>query len=231
MEQNRSPESNKRQSILLDLSLFILDLLDARKLRENAEMRDHILEVPSALVLMLRDSRVGSPVLFLLIYALLVKTIQKYKDRPINDPRIINLVNSPDYTVRRKAWKITQQFYDEFSTLIDIAPQDTLPEELNQSDYKNKGESSDFPIKRYDAIGSFSHEDQKRLQEIYTSELNLPEHPLYDLYFSQIYHAQAFGVTAEEKILPCRTVSLDDETFNIISRWKGKNELAVCRSD
>lgn len=85
-------------------------------------------------------------------------------------------------------------------------------------------ESSKFSIRRYDSVGSFSQEDQKRLRGIYTLELDLPEHPLYDLYFSQIYHAQAIGLTVDTN-LPRRTVSLEDETFNVLSKWKGKARL------
>ncbi len=224
MEQNQTQKNNPQETILLDLSLFILDLLDTQKIQKNAAIRNHILEVPSALVLMLRDSRVGSPVLFLFIYSLLVKTIKKYRDKHINDRRIANLINSPDHTVRGEAWKITQRLFDEFSSLIDIAPKVPLPDDLTKAEHENKRESSDYPIRRYDSIGSFSHEDQKRLQEIYTKELNLPEHPLYDHYFSQIYHAQAFGATVESS-LPRKTVSLDDETFKIVSKWKGETKL------
>lgn len=224
MNQNQTPTNNIQQAIILDLSLFILDLLDSRKIKERTEIRDHILEVPSALVLMLRDSRVGDPTLFLFIYSLLVKTINKYKEKQITDRRIARLIDSPDFAVRGEAWRITQQLFDEFSSLIDIAPRETLSEDLRNQESEYSGEKIDYPIRRYDAIGSFSQEDQKYLQGIYTAELNLPVHPLYDLYFSQIYHAQTVGLTQESRILR-RTVALDDETFNIVSEWKGKTKL------
>jgi|GEM_PF-3796951 len=173
---------------------------------------------------MLRDSRVGDPTLFLFIYSLLVKTINKYKERRIIDQRIVRLVNSPDFAVRGEAWRITQRLFDEFSSLIDIAPRDTLPEDLMNQEAEDSGDNVVYPIRRYDAIGSFSQEDQKLLQGIYSRELNLPEHPLYDLYFPQIYHAQAVGLTQETRLLR-RTVALDDETFKIVSDWKGKTKL------
>jgi len=224
MQPNQPPRNNIRQVVMLDLSLFILDLLDSRKIQSRAEIRDHILEVPSALVLMLRDSRVGDPTLFLFIYSLLVKTIKKYKEKRISDQRIARLVDRPDFVVRGEAWRITQRLFDEFSPLIDIAPRATLSEDLRDQESENRKETTDYPIRRYDAIGSFSQEDQKLLQGIYTTELNLPEHPLYDLYFSQIYHAQSVGLTQESN-LRRRTVALDDETFNIVSEWKGKTKL------
>lgn len=213
MQPNQPARNNNiRQAVMLDLSLFILDLLDARIIQERAEIRDHILEVPSALVQMLRDSRVGSPILFLFVYSLLVKVINQYKEKQVTDQRITRLVDSPDYTVRGEASRITQRLFDEFSSLIDLESKTTSLDDIEK------------PIRRYDAIGSFSRDDQRRLQEIYTRELNLPEHPLYDQYFSQIYHAQAVGLVTESS-LRRRTVSLGDETFEIISRWKGETEL------
>lgn len=47
---------------------------------------------------------------------------------------------------------------------------------------------------------------------------------MYDLYFSQIYHAQTVGGIGEPRALR-RTVSLEDETFKIVSEWKGKTKL------
>jgi len=71
MVQNQASPNKTRHAIILDLSLFILDLLDKNKIRQNVTTQGDILEVPSALVEMLRDSRVGSPVLFLFVYSLL----------------------------------------------------------------------------------------------------------------------------------------------------------------
>ncbi|MBK9927833.1 MAG: LysM peptidoglycan-binding domain-containing protein [Anaerolineales bacterium] len=218
MEPSQTSNNTPRQAILLDLSLFILDFLDTNKIKESASIRDHILEVPSALVQMLRDSRVGSPILFLFIYALLVKTINKYRAKQITDSRIVRLVNSRDYEVRGEAWRITQKLFEEFSSLIDIVPKSALPEDINEPEYKS--DDSEYPIRRYDFIGSFSHEEQLRLQQIYTRELNLPVHPLYDQYFSQVFHAQSIGV-ADVTTPRRRSVSLDEETFKIVSDWKG----------
>lgn len=215
--------NNPKQSILLDLSLFIIDLLDTNKIQKNATSNDHILEVPSALVQMLRDSRVGSPTLFLFIYSLLIKTINKYKLQQINDSRIAKLATSPDYVIRGEAWRTTQNLFNQFSSLIDIAPKTDLPYTPNPPAEINNG-NSNFPIRRYDFIGPFSNEDQLRLQAIYTRELNLPTHPLYDQYFSQIYHAQSIGIT-DVSTPRRRTVSLDEETFNIVSKWKGHEPL------
>lgn len=79
MQPNQPPRNNVRQAVILDLSLFILDLLDPKKIQSRAEIGDHLLEVPSALVLMLRDSRVGDPTLFLFIYSLLKKQFANIK--------------------------------------------------------------------------------------------------------------------------------------------------------
>lgn len=221
MVQSQIPPSGTRQAIILDLSLFILDLLDKNKIRQNVTTRGDILEVPSALVEMLRDSNVGSPVLFLFVHSLLTKTVKKYREKQIADPRVANLVNRSDYAVRGDAWKITRLLYDEFSPLIDIAPTSTLRENLSETENAYTRGDENYPIRRYDSIGSLSREDQRRLQEIYTSELGLPEHPLYDQYFSQIYHAQTIGGIEGSDLLR-KVVSLDEETFNVVSKWKGK---------
>ena len=220
MTQNHPQKSTPQQAIILDLSLFIIDLLDKNKIQQNVTIRGDLLEVPSALVEMLRDSRVGSPVLFLFVYSLLVKTITKYREKRINDPRIAYLINSPDQVVRGEAWKITKRLYDEFASLIDIAPNNTLSENLGKKENAYTRENPIYPIRRYDSIGSFSREEQKHLQEIYTSELGLPEHPLYDQYFSQIYHAQTVGGIGESHLLR-KSISLDEETFNVVAKWKG----------
>lgn len=138
MQPNQPQRNSVQQAIILDLSLFILDLLDPRKIRLSAESRDYILEVPSALVLMLRDSRVGDPTLFLFIYSLLVKTINKYKEKRITDQRIVRLVDSPDFAIRGEAWKISQRLFDEYSSLIDIAPRSTLSDDLQDQNQYSK---------------------------------------------------------------------------------------------
>jgi hypothetical protein len=219
--QKIPPRKNTpQQAIILDLSLFIIDLLDKNKIQQNVTTRGDLLEVPSALVEMLRDSRVGSPVLFLFVYSLLIKTITKYREKQINDPRIAHLINSSDQVVRGEAWEITKQLYDEFSSLIDIVPNNTSSENLSGTENVRLDKDPIYPIRRYDSIGSLSREDQKHLQEIYTSELGLPEHPLYDQYFSQIYHAQTVGGIGESHLLR-KAISLDEETFNVVAKWKG----------
>jgi hypothetical protein len=225
MTQNQIPQNNPQQAIILDLSLFILDLLDKNKIQQNVTLRNDLLEVPSALVEMLRDSRVGSPILFLFVHSLLVKIKKKYREKQIDDPRIANLVSKSDHVVRADAWKITKRLYDDFSPLIDIAPNASLSENIGEEENTStRRESTNYPIRRYDSIDSFSHEDQRRLQEIYTKELGLPKHPLYDQYFAQIYHAQTAGEIGEARLLR-KTVSLDEETFKIVSKWKGETHI------
>jgi LysM repeat protein len=224
MVQNQASPNKTRQAIILDLSLFILDLLDKNKIRQNVTTQGDILEVPSALVEMLRDSRVGSPVLFLFVYSLLAKTVERYREKQIADPRITNLIRGPDYVVRSKAWEIAQSLYDEFASLIDVAPRTTLLEEIGETKGENTKDRSDYPIRRYDFIGSLPREEQSRLRGIYTSELGLPEHPLYDQYFAQIYHAQTVGEVDGNRV-PHKAVSLDDDTFQVVAKWKGKVKL------
>ncbi len=89
---------------------------------------------------------------------------------------------------------------------------------------QKKSKTHKFPIRRHDAIGTLSSYDQTRLQDAYVFELNLPRHDLYDLYFAQIYHAQSVGVQ-DNKYIPEITISLENDIFRVISRWKGTREL------
>ena len=182
-------QRTQKQAILLDLSLFILDILDADKIKKNIIAHDHILEVPSALVLMMRDLKSGSPTLFLFIHSLLNKLIQKHQGKPNSDQRIVMLLNSSAHQIRERAWRASQNLYNNFSPLIEgVLSNASLS---NQPEYES-GKAT-HSIKRYDLVGTFSDKEQKKLQGAYTKELSLPKHPLYDLYFAQIYHAQATG--------------------------------------
>ena len=210
----------QKQAILLDLSLFILDILDADKIKKNIIAHDHILEVPSALALMMRDLKSGSPALFLFIHSLLNKFIQKHQGKQNNDPRIVTILNSSAHQIRERAWRASQNLYDNFAPLIEGVLSDASLS--NQPEYE-RGEVI-YSIKRYDFVGVFSDKEQKKLQKAYTKELSLPTHPLYDLYFAQIYHAQATG-TMNFSNSHRKNISLGNETFQVISTWKEEHLL------
>ncbi len=212
--ENQQRIQYANQAIMLDLSLFIVDLLDTEKIKRGSLAPDHILEVPSSLVLMMRDSNSGSPILFLFMYALLKKLIKEQKQREDKnkDQRILELISSSDQEIRQKAWKASTNLTEYFSPLI-------AKEEITFTPDKNS-----LPIKRFDDIRSLSPREQEKLRSIYTTEIELPVHPLYDLYFAQIYDALSANYQ-NFSYLEHKNISLINSTFNVLKQWKNINSL------
>jgi hypothetical protein len=118
--ENQQRIQYANQAIMLDLSLFVLDILDADKIKQKPENSDHILEVPGALTLMMRDAESGSPILFLFIYSLLKKLRKKYADSVVSDQRLITIANArQDYQIREIALTATKRLFKEFAPLIE----------------------------------------------------------------------------------------------------------------
>ncbi len=222
--ENQQKIQYANQAIILDLSLFILDILDAGKIKKKYNTTGHILEVPGALILMMRDAESGSPVLFLFIYSLLRKLSQKYTKRfatgqAITDQRLRQLVNAQEHQLTELALTASKRLFAEFLPLIEKTDINIKTASDFSLEQEKVSRTFEYPIRRHDQIAGLSPSEQVRLQEIYTRELNLPRHNLFDLYFAQVYHAQKIGFTGI-RYLRERTVSLGEETFNIIYKWK-----------
>lgn len=216
MTENQQQNQHIRQAIMLDLSVFILDLLDTEKIKKKALAPNYILEVPSALALMIHDAKSGSPILFLFIHALLKRLKRDYIGKPIQDQRIINLIQTSDLQIRNNALTATKVFVESFAPLIH---------QQHITDNEIVGnESRIYFIKRYDTVDKFSYDEQQKLQQAYTSVLGLPINHLYDLYFVQLAHAQAVGRNQTANVRR-KTISLGSGTFDVLSSWKKKKPL------
>lgn len=220
--ENQQQSRTLKRVIMLDLSLFVFDLLDPVKINQKKHTRNKILEVPSALVLMMRDSKSGSPILFLFIYAILKKIKEKYTGKDITEPHLLKLKNSTNNQVRELALNAEKRLFENFSPLIDQRPSNIKITKEAPPNYSER--EFQYPIQRYDEIETLTSTAQENLQKIYTKELQIPRHNLFDLYFAQIQHAQEQDNPNNHA--GNRTVALGEETFNIITRWgKGTYKL------
>jgi hypothetical protein len=81
-----------------------------------------------------------------------------------------------------------------------------------------------YPIKRYEPVlPDQSNEDLLRMRDAYITEFGVRSHPLYDLYFLQIYHAQDTGIAASP-LLPRVFVFLGRQVASAITRWVGETD-------
>jgi hypothetical protein len=74
MDENRNTQNNQRHVVLLDISLFVLDMLSPEKIKENYGKSENgiVLEVPSAFITMIADAQAGNSLLKQFIGANLV---------------------------------------------------------------------------------------------------------------------------------------------------------------
>jgi LysM repeat protein len=221
METDENRQS-VQQVILLDFSLFILDLLSPQKIKENVLSDNLILEVPGALVSMLWSARAdidsnsngGKSILFDFIYAHLLG-IKKY---PINqntqDQTILEVVAADQLKLHSLANIAYERLFSEFTDIIEGATK-TKPHN-SESEDKN---SSNYLIRRYEPSVSLGIAEEYELQKAYRNNFGLKSHPLYDLYFMQIYHAQTIGLAASP-VLKRDLFALGNNTFQSIQEWK-----------
>lgn len=211
MESQQSPQAQNK--ILLDISLFVLDMLSPEKIKENYGNRDDgiVLEVPSAFITMIADAQVGN----LLLRRFIGANLEVLKNNPIhissNDPKIKKLVNSTPQEIEEIKEFVHKTILSDFLPLIkDVSKID----EINKSLV-----SSDYPIKIYEPLIPISSSELQALRRAYWQELHLDSHPLFDLYFLQISHAQTIGYP-EEVNLRRQLLSVGRATFKTIDVWR-----------
>lgn len=216
----KQTEQSKSQVILLDLSLFLLDLLSPPKIREALSSGDIIIEVPGALVSMMwsaiadtePNSNRGSSILFNFIYAHLVGIKNNPVHQNSTDQKIINVINADQSQLHSLASIAYQRIFSEFSSLIEGATKEH-PESENAS-------FQQYSIRRYEpAVSLDTTIEESSLQNAYRNKFGLNAHPLYDLYFLQIYHAQTIGLEASP-VLKRDLFALGDRTFQALKEWK-----------
>lgn len=203
---------NEQHNVLLDISLFVLDMLSPERIKDKYSRKDDgvILEVPSAFITMIIDAQAGN----LLLKEFIDVHLSSIKNNPLHtsskDSKIQAIVNSTNETFENLKDKAYQTILSEFAPLIkDISKVDQIEKE------SNKTELEDYPIKVYEPIEPVSQDELRSLRASYLQELKLIPHPLYDLYFLQIFHAQTSGFLKKREFL-----SAGRATHKTIKLWK-----------
>jgi LysM repeat protein len=101
--------------------------------------------------------------------------------------------------------------------LEDFAP--LIIDVSKTSEINEKDTSSDYPIKIYEPLIPASPDELRNLRIAYLRELGLISHPLFDLYFLQIAHAQVFG-DLELYSLKRQLLSVGRATYKTINTWR-----------
>lgn len=221
MNTNQNQPSNQ-QAILLDLSLFILDLLSPQKLKENVLANTLILEVPGALVSMMwsakadinSNSNDGKSILVDFIYAHLLGIRNDPNNKDSQEQIIHEVITADESKIHLLANAAYERLLSEFADLIEGATR-----KKTSSTESEKKNLSDYLIRRYEPSISLDVVDEYELQKAYKNSFGLKSHPLYDLYFMQIYHAQTIGLAASP-ILKRDLFALGNKTFESIQEWK-----------
>jgi LysM repeat protein len=221
MEAYQSYPTSK-QVILLDMSLFVLDLLSPQKIKKNVLEDNLILEVPGALVSMLWSAMADTDptsyaeksILFEFIYA----HLQGIKNNPFNqhseDQMILDVVNADQSKLHDLASIAYERIFYEFAYIIEGA--------TKEKSQDNENENRIFQnnlIRRYEPSVSLNVAEEYELQKSYRDKFELRAHPLYDLYFLQIYHAQTKGLAASP-VLRRDLFALGNATFQALQEWK-----------
>ena len=225
----------KSQVVLLDLSMFILDLLSAEKLSDNFKSDEVVFEVPSALVTMIwaakadedTEGSAGRKLLIDFIYAHLKGIQNSAEHKKSRDPRTAQLLNSIQENLNSYLALAYQRIVNDFAPLIQGGPKPKSDEGADDQ----KG----YPIKQYEPVLAISESEQTELRNSYKIELGLNGHPLYDLYFLQVHHAQSIGIAASP-VLKRKLLAIGRITHNTIKEWRSNilevwNEQEYDRED
>lgn len=211
MATNNFPISQRK--ILLDISLFVLDMLSPEKIkskysRDNDEI---ILEVPSALITMIVDAQVGNSLLKQFIRAYLYA----FKKNPIHknsqDLQIQNIINADELALEEIINNVHKTILTEFTPLIrNISKIDQASE--------SRDDQGKYPIQLYEPLVPVSPNELHNLRQAYWHEIELSPHPLFDVYFLQIYHAQSVFSEATDDGRELLSVGLT--TYKTIRVWR-----------
>ncbi len=221
-EKEPQKEVAKEEVILLDISMFILNILSSERIYENYYSDNIVLEVPSALVNMIWTARANDErgvstsknILFELIYAHLIGFQKNPIHKKSKDLKVIHLLETIDDNLQGLAQKAYNRILYEFAPIIDgTVKQPLINNPMNGEKKKTP------PIRRYEAELSIENYELYSLQSAYKKELGLDAHPLYDLYFLQVHHAQSIGLAASP-IKKRKILALGRQTYTTIKEWK-----------
>lgn len=204
---------NKRHAILLDISLFILDVLSPENILSRYRDDDILLEVPSAFVTMLQDAQSGNSLLgeFIDAHLLAIRNNPIHQRSASSEIQRIILASKEELISIRNT--ITGTIIRDFAPIINGAVRSSGQSNSNLL-------SQRFPIQRYEPLIPLSTTELSGLRLAYIEELNLSPNPLIDLYFLQVYHAQTVG-NVESIVQRRELVSIGRSTHKSIKEWKG----------
>jgi hypothetical protein len=209
----------KKRVVLLDLSMFALDLLSPESFSRNFTSDEVAFEVPSALVTMIWAAKAdedsggnsGRKLLLDFISAHLRGIQNSPEHKKSRDPRTAQLLNSIQANFDSFLAIAYQRIVDEFAPLI-------LGGSKLVSDDRPKTQN-EYPIKQYEPVLAITESEQITLRYSYKIKLGLDGQPLYDLYFQQVHHAQSKGVAASP-VLRRKVLAIGRITHNTIRDWK-----------
>lgn len=202
----------ERRAYLFDVSLFIFDVLNPEKILRNISNGNAIFEVPSAFVTMIWSSASGDTLLRDLIYANLIGLRNNGVLSKNPSEQIRRWANATDDDLRDFSQTVLQRILDFYSQFID----GTIKKGTQTRTF--------YFIRRYEPVlPDQSNDDLQKMRAAYTAEFGIRSHPLYDLYFLQIYHAQSEGIAASP-LLPRVFVFLGRQAAGAFSRWIGETD-------
>jgi len=207
-EQPAPPD--ERRAYLIDISLFIFDVLDPKRIEEHLRLGNRILEVPGALVTMIWSARMGNPLLYNFIYAHILGMKKRGFFEKSQSELIHKYAQADEIALKTLCSSVHDRLLSHYTPMIDGA---------------YRGTGLEFPIfRRYEpASGLVSEKELYVLRGSYEAELGIEPHPLYDLYFLQVRHAQETGIAASP-ILQRVFVFLGQQTVATLSRWIGQTD-------
>jgi len=212
MPETNGQQQEERRAYLLDISLFIFDVLNPQKILRSVSDGNAILEVPSAFVTMIWSSVSGDTLLQDLIYAYLIGLKNNGTLERNSNQQIRRWANATDEQLRDFSQIVLDHVLNFYSQYIDGATRG------------NSQIRSFYPIRRYEPVlPDQSNEDLLKMRDAYITELGIRSHPLYDLYFLQIYHSQSIGVAASP-LLPRVFIFLGRQAASAITRWVGETD-------
>ena len=150
----------ERRAYLLDVSLFIFDVLNPEKIQRSVSRGNAILEVPSAFVTMIWSSVSGDTLLQDLIYAYLVGLRNNGTLSRNPNEQIRRWSNATNEELRSFSQVIVEHILNFYSQFIDGAMRSEL--QLGTS----------YPIRRYEPVLSEqSNEDLLKMRDAYIRSL------------------------------------------------------------
>jgi hypothetical protein len=164
--------------------MFILELLDDQKIIDSPWLNSPRLEVPAALVEMMRLHREGNPLLQIFIRAYLLGMRENEKHRLSTDERVKSIINASIDDLNRKTHAVADNLLKAFGSVVE-----GLEKPAGEAE-PGLAQQEKFPIKAFELIPDATEQELLWLKNLYTARLRLTEHSLISLYFLQVYHAR-----------------------------------------